>query len=402
MNRERLFLGVLAACFALVLGAEVLLPDPVDWSDSFEAGDARPYGSDVLRSLVADLFPEAAVATVDAPPYLHLRDATATGGAYLFVADRFAPDPVETERLLAYARRGNSVFVAAHRFGGAWADSLNLATERTTYRFAAPPAEQDTVHVGLAGTQQRYPLREAAGQWVVSRVDTARTEMLGTVVENGSNDPPAPNFVRTSVGAGTVYVNTSPRAFTNVHLLSDASAPYVYGALSYLPATASPVWWDAYHKPGRVQSGTPLRYVVSHPTLGTAFTLALVGALLFIVFQGRRRQRPIPVHTPPTNATVDFVKTVGRLYHRQGDHADLARKRIQYLRATLRERLGLSAGPVDEHWVRIVSQRSGVDRGTVETLAEAMHTARRASSLSAADLRALDDAIHAFEQARLR
>ena len=56
-----------------------------------------------------------------------------------------------------------------------------------------------------------------------------------------------------------------------------------------------------------------LSVIRQHPPLLWAFWLGIVGLLLFIFFNVKRKQRIINVVKPNVNTTVNFTETVGRL-----------------------------------------------------------------------------------------
>jgi hypothetical protein len=396
-RQERTFVGLLLAAVVLVVVAAWWVPDPLDWTDSFAADDSRPYASEVVRAALPDLFGEGAVRTISNPPYLQLRDTSTTGGAYFFVTATFAPDKIETERLLEYAARGNTVFVAAHRFKGPWADTLGLST-----RPRAPSMARDTVRLRLAqvplGTKAGVPVRAETAAFVFDSLGTQAT-VLGTVEEEGTTDS---SFVRQTYGEGTILLSSTPRVFTNVHALDEGTAPYLWAAFSHVPSSAEPVWWDAHYKPGRTQAETPLRFVLSTPALRHAYIVLIMGVVFFLLVKARRRQRVIPVIEPPDNATVDFVTTLGRLAHRRGDAEPVARRRVTYLLASLRARLDVTADPASEDWIEQVTARSGVSRDDVTALADSISAIRNTEAVSNEQLKTLDRRIQAFRDARRR
>jgi len=400
-RRERTFVGLLLAAVVLVVVAAWWVPDPLDWSDSFDTDDSRPYASEVVRAALPDLFGAEAVQTISTPPYRQLRDTSTTGGAYLFVTATFAPDEIETERLLAYAARGNTVFVAAHRFDGPWADTLGLSTRP---RAPSVPGmeERDTVRLRLSraplGTKDGVPVRAETAAFVFDSVGT-QSPVLGTVEEEGQTDA---TFVRHPHGDGTLLLSSTPRVFTNVHGLDKDAAPYVWAALSHVSPSADPVWWDAHYKPGRTQAETPLRFVLSTPALRHAYIVLMLGVVLFVVVKARRRQRVIPVIEPPDNATAEFVTTLGHLAHRRGDAETVARRRVTYVLASIRDRLDVTTDPASEDWIEQVTARSGVSRDDVAALAHSIATLRAADAVSDAQLKTLDRRLQAFREARRR
>jgi hypothetical protein len=412
--REWRYASVLVTAVALAIALPWLSPDPVDWSDSFARDDTRPYGSRVLFESLPALFPDAdTVRAVPTTPYLWLRDTTShtadthtrsrpprSRSAYLFVTTALQLDPPETRAVLAHVARGNVAFLAAHRYGGPLADSLSLATALQFSVDSVEEAVADSsttrLHLSAANLERPtgYPVRQDAARYAFTAVDTTHTTVLGT---NADGDP---TLVRTTWGNGHLILSTTPRAFTNYHTLRSEGQPYVWAALSTLPADLQAIWWDARPKPGTARNQTAMRFVLSNPALRMAYWLLLGGALLFVVTRGRRRQRPVPVVEPPTNRTVDFVRHVGQLYYERGDPLDLARKKIEHFRAFVRRRLDLPGGPITDEWIGRVTRRSGVPHADVAAVAEMIDRIEDQSSLSNDELKTIDDRLDAFyEQA---
>ncbi len=64
--------------------------------------------------------------------------------------------------------------------------------------------------------------------------------------------------------------------------------------------------------------------------------------LLFIIFKARRKQRIIPVVTPPENESLRFIEMVGKLYFQRGDNKDLAQKKSLYFQEYIRSHFSVS------------------------------------------------------------
>jgi hypothetical protein len=346
-----ILLGVIALMYAALI---VTQPAPLDWRPDYRGDSSLPLGADVLRAILpVTLAPAAGAAPpvrdIAAPPFMHL-GAPRGDTTYVFITQRFEPDEAEAMRLLAHVRRGATVFVAAHLFEGPLSEGLG----------SHAPAKQgwrETLHVewrGLAGTRDdsllhftapglrradgfRFPFPVAEA--VLDGLDSVSTQVLAT----GYGGEPV--LARIAHGRGAFVVSSTPDAFSNAALMgSDGQATdapaFLAGVLAYLPA--GPAFWDEYVKPRRAESGSPLRFVLSRPPLRLAYGLTLLGVLMYVIFRGRRWQRSIPVVAPPPNATVEFVRTLGRLHFQHGDHAALARRRARYAVDRMRTRLGVT------------------------------------------------------------
>jgi hypothetical protein len=223
-------------------------------------------------------------------------------------------------------------------------------------------------------------------------------------------------MIRLPWGDGEIIVSATPKLFTNVNTVQEPTRRAAFAHLSVISPETEIVFWDTRHKPLVSGAQTPLRFLLSDRMLRTALYISVFCLFLLLIVNTRRRQRPIPEIVPPSNETLNFVRTVGDLYHRQGRNHDLARRKLQYLASYLRLQLGLSvrlvaekinetAGEeaVETSWDRdeltqqLVS-RSGVPREDVETLVDRIIHTRNAATLSDAELRRLSDAIHTFYQ----
>lgn len=384
-------LPILALMLAML---RLWTPEPVDWTESFEHDETRPYASRIVYETLPDVL-SAGVERVDVSPYVHLGDTTLTGTTYLFIANTFEPVESETERLLRYVEAGNTVFVAASSFGGPIADSLRLdATPHDAYlaRLSDPQVlttRYDTLRYTRPGLSRRNPylVRNGTVQTAFDLSDSTRAEILAAIDDE-------PVLVQVRRGEGRIVAASMPRLFTNVNAVSDTTSEAVYAALSHLDPEAR-AFWDTRHKPLVAEVNSPFRFILSVPALQSALYLSLAGLALFLLVRARRRQRPVPVVEPPSNDTLQFVETVGDLYYREGNHADLARRRIDAFRTYLRTTLNVRPDGTDDLAERIAS-RSGIPREEVDATLLAIRQAAQAGSLSGHDLLRLSRRLDRF------
>jgi hypothetical protein len=395
-----LLLGAVAVAFLVLMAVQ---PQPLDWRPSYERASAQPLGAEVFYTLLAD-WVGAPVEPVDGPPFLRLADTTEAAGTYLFLTERFEPDAAEARRLLRFAARGGTVAVFAEDFAGLLADTLGLPFDSTAmeyqeagllYEWNGFDERADSLlhlvspALGRPGGY-RFPL--AVARWSVAGLDSARTTVLGLDADSLAT------LVRVAVGEGQFLLSTTPLAFTNAALVGEGdAAAYVGGVLGYVPR--APVLWDDYHKPFRDEVRTPLRVVLREPALRWAYWLAIAGTVLFVLFRGRRWQRPVPVVAPPPNALVGFVETVGRLYWQHGDRRALVARKLRYFADRLRTRLGLADVDLSEATERRVVERSGLPEAQVAALFVRFRRLHHARQPEPDDLVELDRALDRFYDA---
>jgi len=395
-----LILGALAVGFVVMTA---LQPTPQDWRPTYERASAQPLGTEVFYTLLPE-WVGAPVEPVDEPPYLRLADSARTDLTYLFLTGAFAPDEAEARRLVRFAERGGTVFVAAEEVAGPLADTLGLPRDAAVK--AGGPWGLDYQPSGFGSRSDSLlhlvnpALRREGGyrfpfsvvRWQIRGLDPARTTVLGR------DDAPRVTFVRVRVGEGQFLLTSTPLVFTNAALVGEGDAgDYVAGVLAYLPR--QPVLWDDYYKPFRAEARTPLRVVLRSPPLRWAYWMTLVGTVLFVVFRGRRWQRPVPVVAPPPNALVGFVRTVGRLYWQHGDRHGLVARKLRYFLDRLRSRLHLADVDLSEETERRVVQRSGLPEAQVAALFARFRRLRRTRNPDPKELIDLDRALDRFYDA---
>ncbi|UOQ52793.1 DUF4350 domain-containing protein [Hymenobacter cellulosivorans] len=462
MTTFRWYLLGLALLFGAYVAVEYNRPKPLDWRPTYQNKDKIPYGTYVLYQVLPEVMgvPAREVKAVRLPIYSQLEgedelqpasdeevyleqeeatDSTATPAdslglradaapevaeidseesdyaqglaesdypktTYLFVNNDFELSPSDTRALLRHVARGNDVFIAAERFTPRFADTLGFDTApflgKPRLRDNSPKALlEDSVGLrltnprlsGRAGRAFRFPLVGASYRILPDsglRATQLATDAQGRAV-----------LVRIPHGRGHVYVCSVPLAFTNYFVLQPPTGNLAFAALSYLPA-GRPVWWDEYQKQGRQGEQSLLRVLLAHDALRRALYLSLVGAVLFVLFEARRRQRIIPILKPLPNTTLQFTRTVASLYRQGGNHALIAEKKIGLFLEFLRQRLNEPSLDFNSAESRErVAQKAGVPVTAVEQLVRRINLVRTAPQVSDTELLLLSRALHEFRQA---
>ena len=91
---------------------------------------------------------------------------------------------------------------------------------------------------------------------------------------------------------------------------------------------------------------SPFRELIKRPPLRWALYLLMLGVILLMVTTARRRQRVIPIITPPLNKSLEFVRLIGTLYYQRCTHAELVRKKFTFFAEELRRRCGIDVRDV--------------------------------------------------------
>ena len=161
-------------------------------------------------------------------------------------------------------------------------------------------------------------------------------------------------------------LHTQPAAFTNFHLLKENHHEYAQKIISYIPK--NDLFWLTKNQNGDIVSQSPMRYILSQPALRWAWWLFLIGTLVFMIFNAKRKQRIVPILPPLPNTTVDFVKTIGNLYFQEGNHDLIIDKKIVYFLEKIRTDYLLDTNKLDEDFIKKLHQKSGKNSLDIQKL----------------------------------
>lgn len=395
MNKERIYIGIFVFSLLLFAIFEWIKPQPIDWTESYSGLDKIPFGCYIMRDMLPELFPNEELSIQNEPIFTAEWDST-TSRNFIYINEEFSPDEYETDKLIQQAETGYNIFIAANSIADKLADTLRISIYRplTFSQEDSMGLATDSVSLSFQNPQLRedepWSFARGVGNRYFTEFDTLNTTVLGR-----SNGDEA-NYIRIDKGEGSLFLHTMPQVFTNYHMLDKRKANYAFKALSYLPVQST--IWDEYYKLGRSTAGSPMSYIVSHDFLRWSWITALAGLFLFMIFRARRRQRIIPEIRKPQNTSLQFTKTIGRLYFEHGNRKDIAQKKITYFLEYIRSRLRLDTQAFDQEFLNNVSGRTGIDQVTISELFEQISAIQDESELSSKELHSINQKIENFYQ----
>lgn len=202
-----------------------------------------------------------------------------------------------------------------------------------------------------------------------------KEEILGQSINNRGNRKA--NFIKVKRGNGNIYFHTEPLFLTNYYLLKPEAKRYIEGVFSHFRDRET--LWFVDDSTVAV-SRSPLRVILANPPLKYAWWLLLIGLLLFLIFNAKRRQRIVPIIVPPKNKSAEFVRSVGNLYLQEGDFHDMMAKKAQYFLHKVRTDLLIDTQVLDE----LFSQKLHIKTGKpLHKIQEAMSLIKKAMDVYA-------------------
>ena len=346
----------------IVILADMYKPKKLNWFPSYTAEDKIPFGTYILYNTLSDVFPNQPIISTYYPPYNTLKKDSAVAN-YLFINRNISFSKFDLNKLMPFAYKGGNVFLAGEDFNWEFLDTFNIKIhyyipdnerislldnpDTISYNFTAKPYKR---------SENYYFKKDYLYQHFTS-YDTTQTEVLGI------NSYGKPNFIRIKHGKGYFYINLLPQMFTNYQLADTANYDYAYHALSYLPAN-NRIIWDENFKIGKRVITSPLRFILTNKPLRNAYYLLLFLILLFFVFEAKRKQRIIPEISPPTNATMEFIDVMGRLYFNNEPPEATAQKKLYFWMNYIRLHYKTKPENSDES-IHKIAQMSGVKKDLI-------------------------------------
>ncbi len=383
---------VLAVLFIGYIMLEVFGPQPENWNPSFEYDKYRPFGSELVYQGLPDLFPGQTIKVVENAPDEVLKEFEKKRANYIIIQEEFKSNQFEAKSLLDFVNRGNNVFISASVFSGSLADSLGIKNEDEFWAlfdaFDASPSKNEflTLDSEIDPKNKHFPLLDnIVYNYFQGSVDGKRL---------GWNKRDRATYIKVDVGDGSFYLHSVPLMFTNYYMVDPINHEYISRALSMLPVRD--VIWDEYFKPGKVHTDSPVAYLLDNRSLKWAWFLSLGGVLMFMLFESKRKQRIIPVIEPPANTTLEFTKTVGRLYFAHGDHKDIAEKKVKHLLEYIRNRWSLPTTDFSDEFRAKLAAKSGAELKQVDLIFELATNIQSADEVEESALIQLSKAIDNF------
>ncbi|MGB7784953.1 MAG: DUF4350 domain-containing protein [Salinimicrobium sp.] len=390
-------LGLLVLLLVLLTYLEANEPEDLNWSPSYSAYDKIPLGSLVLyEALKEQDFP---IQNVDVPPYEFLQDSTHSG-TYFFLNDELNFDEAELNHLLSWIAKGNSAILIAENFSKNLLDTLQLKTQVSLPKesFSSKPM----LNLSEAGLERdtAFLYDRQAYEHHFSKFDSLQQEVLGVsqlYTDSLKITAPNANFLRDSIGKGAIYVNSFPKAFSNYFMLAEKENPeYAARALAYITPQKS-LFWDQYYKTGKTYITSPLFVLLNNRRLKWAYYFLLFGSILFIFFEGKRKQRSIKVIEPLKNQSFHFTRTVAGMFLERKDYKAITSKKIALFLEYIRAKYRLSTQQANEQFFAQLTGMSENPPEKVKELWQYMSRLEQQENVTKAELLELNKKITSFK-----
>ena len=372
-------------------------PKELNWFPSYVSQHKIPFGTFVLHELLDAKFD--AIQDVQVPPFEFLNTNFEAEGTYFLVNENIKFGGPELEKLLDWTSEGNTLFIASTSFEEDLLDTLGLSTsglfagfgeaQKQIHKLVNPNLKPDTV----------YPFDKDTYSNFFKTIDTLNTKVIG-IVNNYEDSLVVEkkhfNAIRQGFGDGEIILSTFPKAFTNYFILKDNNRNYTAGLLSYID-NSKPVYIDNHYKAGKKFYTSPMYIFLNTKEFKWAYYLVLIGALIYVIFEGKRKQRAIPVVVPLKNQTLAFTRTIANMYYEKGQQKAISEHKTDQFLEYIRSHFYIQTIHREEEFYQNLASRSSHSSDEIKQLFAFLEKLGNQTVVSDSDLTKLNNSIEKFK-----
>ncbi len=321
---------------------------------------------------------------------------------YICISNNFYTDKKDAGDLLNFAKEGNTVFISSNHIDENLLSQLYLESS-TPFKSGADIPRYEKTSTGINFTTDApssyYSYYYQPFQNYYSKIKTVYKQSLGNA--KNSNQP---NLLIIYWGKGKIILHAEPKALSNYFLLSNDNYNYFANLMKLFPEKPEHIYWDDYYHNIDYRDDnnefSTLATIFQYPALKWAFLLGFWLLVLYIIINGKRRQRIIPVVAEPKNSSIAFAQAIAGLYLKENDNKAISKKMITYFNEAIRSRYFLNSSQPNEVYQQTLSSKSGIELPKIKDLYFSINAALHTSEVSDEELLKLNEQIQHFYKFR--
>ncbi|QRM87746.1 DUF4350 domain-containing protein [Lacinutrix sp. WUR7] len=399
-NRGKLYIILTVLAILSIVVLEYTKPQKVNWFPSYASYHKIPFGTYVFQEQMERIFKKENIVEVDKTPFEFLEQKDSIQGTYVFINNNLAFGDAELDKLLAWTAKGNTLFIACEQLGGKLLDTLNIKTSVLSNFDNLKNSYQFQLKNKQLKKDSLYTFEKANYMYYYKEIDTLHTKVV-SVIDNASNatlqlEEEHINTIKQSFGEGTIILSTFPQAFTNYFLLIAPNQNYTAGILSYINPSET-IYIDQYYKSGKKYYSSPLYVMLHTKELKWAYYIMLIAVFIYVIFDGKRKQRAIPILKPLRNQTIDFTRTIANMYYEKEKHTEMANHKVSHFLEFIRSQFHLNTATIDATFLENLAARSNNTIAETTLLFKTIDTLQHKTEINKIELQKLNTLIEAFK-----
>lgn len=346
------------------------------WGENYTASNEHPYGLKLFYDLLKSKYKNDFI-LINRPPKNQLANKD-TSSTYIFIGDKFILDSASSSQLYSFVQRGNNAIISCKE------STHDLFLEFTknqhpniTYKYhynIKIDLAFDSVH---GSSKFRFDFKQykqaVTYRWagLDSLYFTDTLAYFGYEKVSSFNNYYIDCF-RFKVGKGWIVFHFNPVLFSNYTLSGKNGYNYAKSLLS--PYLEKKIYWDEYSKApedldySNSAHETPLRFILSQKSLRWAWYLIGILALLFIIFNSKRKQAFIPLMPSNKNTTLEYINSVSALHYQNGSLAYLSDEILKQFMYFIKHRYDISSNMDKSLIAKKLAPKSGIREEIIHKL----------------------------------
>ena len=391
----KIILGALLALLAMLIFLEANQKDPVNWYPSYSITDKIPQGTFVFYESLEKV---AKVEQVNIPPFEFLEDTTTTG-TYFFLNASVGIDAAELNKLLKWVEKGNTAVISASYISYPLLDTLKITNDQKIRKNGLENIPQYNFANKDLRSEKYYEFNRDHTLEYFDSLNGKQQKVLGIAKvkdDNSVQNDSLANFVESKFGEGRFLLHSSPQAFTNYFLLEGENFEYAEKFLAYLDLQET-IYWDNHYKNGKIIHTSPLYILLSNRYFKWAYYFVIIATILFIFFEGKRKQKSIPVVNPLRNQTYDYTRTIAGMYLDQKDYRTIAQKIRDQFFIFLQKEFKINVKE-QKNYRQLIEQQTKISSEEIDLLFDQIKALEVKPSVTKKDIEALNRLIIQFKK----
>ena len=180
-------------------------------------------------------------------------------------------------------------------------------------------------------------------------------------------------------------------------MLHEENYTYTNGAQLYLNDNQT-VYWDNHYKNSKTFYSSPLYMIFKNKHLKWAWYILLVGVFLWVLFEGKRKQRAIPIVTPLENQSIAYTHTIAGMYLEKSDHKSIAHHQINHFLEYLRSTHGIDTSTLGLDFIAKAAAKTDNTEQVTKAIVDLIVTIQQTEIVTEIDLKKLTNRIEAFKK----
>ncbi len=391
----KIILGALLALLAMLIFLEANQKDPVNWYPCYSITDKIPQGTFVFYESLEKV---AKVEQVNIPPFEFLEDTTTTG-TYFFLNASVGIDAAELNKLLKWVEKGNTAVISASYISYPLLDTLKITNDQKIRKNGLENIPQYNFANKDLRSEKYYEFNRDHTLEYFDSLNGKQQKVLGIAKvkdDNSVQNDSLANFVESKFGEGRFLLHSSPQAFTNYFLLDGENFEYAEKFLAYLDLQET-IYWDNHYKNGKIIHTSPLYILLSNRYFKWAYYFVIIATILFIFFEGKRKQKSIPVVDPLKNQTYDYTRTIAGMYLDQKDYRTIAQKIRDHFFIFLQKEFKINVKE-QKNYRQLIEQQTKISSEEIDQLFDQIKALEVKPSVTKKDIEALNRLIIQFKK----